>query len=174
MNKLATMLLFFSFFAIILITASFMLLFFSERKWGLEKEYFSIEECEKMAYEYVKSLYPYSELQGENIRLTGKGIYDCSSCYSFEYSFEVNSLINPGRRETAKIKVYMEDGKIIETNYSESLIIAKTLCLEKQREAEACIEVYEPVCGSNNKTYTNGCFACLDEKVISYTEGECS
>ncbi len=166
-------LLFFSFFAVILITASFMFLFFPQREWGFEKEYYSFEECEKIAYEYVKSLYPYRELQGQNIRLTGKEIHDCKSCYSFEYRFEVNSQVNPGTRETAKVKFYMEDGKIIETNYSESLIIEKTLCLEKHRKAQVCVEIYEPVCGNNNKTYTNGCYACLDEDVIYYTKGEC-
>lgn len=58
-------------------------------------------------------------------------------------------------------------------------------CTEESRTGDACIELYAPVCGWNNpekiqcikypcaETYSNSCFACLDEKVEYYTEGEC-
>tara|TARA_B100000945_G_scaffold310368_1_gene302226 strand:- start:765 stop:983 length:219 start_codon:yes stop_codon:yes gene_type:complete len=35
-----------------------------------------------------------------------------------------------------------------------------------------CIEVYEPVCGCDNVTYSNSCYA--QNSVSSWTEGECS
>ncbi len=58
-------------------------------------------------------------------------------------------------------------------------------CTNESRNAEACIEIYQPVCGWNDpekiqcikfpcaNTYSNSCFACMDENVIYYTEGEC-
>jgi hypothetical protein len=64
----------------------------------------------------------------------------------------------------------------------------QTLCQPEQRNAGACIEIYQPVCASIDtgircitepcdsfelKTYSNGCFACSDPKVIHYEEGEC-
>lgn len=61
----------------------------------------------------------------------------------------------------------------------------KTFCKIEQRNAQACITLYQPVCGWNDperiqcikypcaQTYSNGCFACSDEKVSYYTEGEC-
>jgi hypothetical protein len=58
-------------------------------------------------------------------------------------------------------------------------------CSSEQRQAEACIEIYAPVCASKQvecvttpcnpvpETYPNSCFACSDERVNSYTEGAC-
>lgn len=48
----------------------------------------------------------------------------------------------------------------------------KALCLENKKEDCVCIQVYEPVCGCNNKTYSNACEAkCAG--ITQYTPGEC-
>lgn len=59
------------------------------------------------------------------------------------------------------------------------------MCTPEQREAEACIEIYAPVCAKQEvqcikapcdpvpTTYPNSCFACAEDRVISYTEGAC-
>ncbi len=61
----------------------------------------------------------------------------------------------------------------------------KVFCTPEQRQVDACIEIYQPVCGWNNpdkiqcikfpcaNTYSNSCFACQDENVEYWTEGEC-
>lgn len=36
----------------------------------------------------------------------------------------------------------------------------------------ACIEIYEPVCSCNQKTYSNSCFAQING-IKSWTEGAC-
>jgi hypothetical protein len=58
-------------------------------------------------------------------------------------------------------------------------------CLPEQRGADACIEIYQPVCGSVdvecfaapcnpvNETFSNSCFACSNPLVSGYTVGEC-
>jgi len=58
-------------------------------------------------------------------------------------------------------------------------------CTEESRKADFCIEIYQPVCGWSDpekircikfpcaNTYSNSCFACMDENVLYYTEGEC-
>ncbi len=57
-------------------------------------------------------------------------------------------------------------------------------CLDAEREVDACPEIYQPVCGWFNEevkcvtypcaaTYSNGCFACQNEEVKRWTEGEC-
>ncbi len=58
-------------------------------------------------------------------------------------------------------------------------------CTPESRNAGACIELYMPVCGWFDpakiqcfrypcaQTYSNSCFACSDENVLYYTEGEC-
>ena len=61
---------------------------------------------------------------------------------------------------------------------------SKTYCKEEQRNADGCIEIYQPVCGWSNEnikclkwpcasTYSNYCFACTNEDVEYYTSGEC-
>lgn len=53
----------------------------------------------------------------------------------------------------------------------------KNYCTSESREAEACITLYDPVCGWKDnekiKTYGNSCIACMDENVEYWTSGEC-
>jgi len=63
---------------------------------------------------------------------------------------------------------------------------ASIVCTPEQRQAEACIELYAPVCAAVEvqcvttpcnpvpTTYSNSCFACAEDRVVSYTEGECA
>ncbi len=65
------------------------------------------------------------------------------------------------------------------------LDLAGTECLPEQRNVDACIEIYQPVCASINvqcvttpcdpvqETYANSCKACMNSLVSSYTQGEC-
>ncbi|MBI2144720.1 hypothetical protein HYU18_00165 [Candidatus Woesearchaeota archaeon] len=62
---------------------------------------------------------------------------------------------------------------------------AKHFCSPQSREAAACIQLYDPVCGWFDpekiqcvrypcaQTFSNSCFACMDEKVQYWTKGEC-
>ena len=61
----------------------------------------------------------------------------------------------------------------------------QNLCTPQSREAAACIQLYQPVCGWFDpaqiqcikypcaQTFSNSCFACMDEKVQYWTEEEC-
>ena len=47
-------------------------------------------------------------------------------------------------------------------------------CQVSQKDEDiACIEIYQPVCGCNNETYSNSCYAGRDG-VTYWSEGECS
>jgi hypothetical protein len=58
-------------------------------------------------------------------------------------------------------------------------------CTAEQKSAEACIELYAPVCAAVQiqcvttpcepipKTFSNSCFACAEQSVTSYHEGAC-
>ena len=64
--------------------------------------------------------------------------------------------------------------------------LAVTECLPEQRNVDACIEIYQPVCASVNvqcvttpcgpvqETFANSCKACMNSLVSSYTKGECT
>ena len=45
--------------------------------------------------------------------------------------------------------------------------------ISEKDEDMVCIEIYQPVCGCNNETYSNSCYAGRDG-VTSWSEGECS
>ena len=52
----------------------------------------------------------------------------------------------------------------------------KLFCPPESRNVESCIEIYQPVCGGDSAektTYSNSCFACMDENVLYYTKGVC-
>ena len=43
---------------------------------------------------------------------------------------------------------------------------------EKIKLNQACIEIYQPVCGCDNKTYSNECHA-IKRGIIDFQMGEC-
>lgn len=63
--------------------------------------------------------------------------------------------------------------------------VESTFCTPESRSVDACIEIYQPVCGFTQvecitapcdpvpETYSNSCFACSNDRVISYTNGAC-
>mgnify|MGYP000197478753 CR=1 FL=1 len=62
---------------------------------------------------------------------------------------------------------------------------AASTCMPEQREADACVTLYNPVCGEVHvqcitapcppvyQTFPNSCEACRNSLVESYTQGEC-
>lgn len=50
-----------------------------------------------------------------------------------------------------------------------------TICVEPR--SQACTRDYRPVCAAlddgSEKTYSNGCTACADAKVITWVKGTC-
>jgi len=50
--------------------------------------------------------------------------------------------------------------------------VVQNMCLTNPPDInEVCIEIYQPVCGCNDVTYSNSCFA--EGIVVSWTEGSC-
>lgn len=57
-------------------------------------------------------------------------------------------------------------------------------CGPREKAADQCIQIYQPVCGWKanpsrcfspgcKQSYANKCFACVDKRVVGYTEGAC-
>lgn len=58
-------------------------------------------------------------------------------------------------------------------------ISEKIYCKPEQKEADVCIQLYEPVCGFDKnekqmKTFSNFCFACMDKNVEHYIKEKCN
>ena len=51
-------------------------------------------------------------------------------------------------------------------------IKTQSVSTPKKDLTKACIEIYQPVCGCDNKTYSNTCFAGING-LKSWTEGAC-
>ena len=51
---------------------------------------------------------------------------------------------------------------------------AQDTCIDESKidELGLCIEIYQPVCGCDNNTYSNSCYAERDG-VTSWIDGEC-
>lgn len=156
-----------------LMTILLVLLNLNFDKKELQEQEFTIEESQLIAENYIKTLYPYKIFDGGELTERAKRNLDCDFCYSFEYTFEVNSQTSLGQREQAKVEVILEKGRVINTIYSENLIINKVYCTQEQREAEFCTMEYAPVCGNDGKTYSNACVACSSRNIDYYIGGEC-
>ncbi len=75
------------------------------------------------------------------------------------------------------------DGLLLFLSAPPDLVV--TECLPEQRNVDACIEIYQPVCASVNvqcvttpcspvqETFAYSCKACANSLVSSYTNGEC-
>ena len=98
--------------------------------------------------------------------------------YDLEECLRIQALCIPGR-------IFFSD----ETGCGCELIKEENKrinCEKSQRNVDLCIEIYKPVCGWNDpkkvqcaeesclETFSNFCFACLNEDILYYTEGECS
>jgi hypothetical protein len=71
-----------------------------------------------------------------------------------------------------------------ESKYCGNQFEVLTYCSDESKMVDACIEIYQPVCGWSGpeiqclkypcaSIYSNSCFACMDENVEYYTEGDC-
>jgi len=91
-----------------------------------------------------------------------------------------NDGCNPAR-------VVSEQTKTAEVNWrcTGAMMPESAECLPEQRNVDACIEIYQPVCATVQvqcittpcdpvkETFPNYCYACKNSLVSSYVEGEC-
>ena len=62
----------------------------------------------------------------------------------------------------------------VKVDESDLIDVLQRICIDESKidEQAVCIEIYEPVCGCNAKTYSNTCYA-KRAGLISWKDGEC-
>ncbi len=102
------------------------------------------------------------------------GVYGCFGCNN-EFCVDPSSAME--QVEETSERYCSPDFEVIEKQ--------RNYCTPESREADACIEISQPVCGfvqvqcvttpcfPVEETFTNSCFACQDENVLYYVEGVC-
>tara|TARA_B100001029_G_scaffold63551_1_gene51439 strand:+ start:2475 stop:2747 length:273 start_codon:yes stop_codon:yes gene_type:complete len=62
----------------------------------------------------------------------------------------------------------------IKVDESDLIDVLQRICIDEDKidEQAVCIEIYQPVCGCNAKTYSNTCYA-KRAGLISWKDGEC-
>ncbi len=144
----------------------------------------NINDAVDLARQRVVNSHSYNLYEGENPELIQNSSRDCEMCWIIVYQYGVNEGKAPLNVESVEMRFDFESGRIVNTTYSEILRDSKIYCMPEQRNADVCIEIYEPVCGyfseesgcedsSCRKEYSNSCFACNDERVIYYEKGMC-
>lgn len=107
------------------------------------------------------------------------GLYGCFGCG--EPGSERPICVRP----VPEMKVVNETiGRYCNSNF-DVVETGRVACLPEQRDVDACIEIYRPVCGTVNvqcimapcdsvkETFPNSCKACANPLVSDYVEGEC-
>ncbi len=93
--------------------------------------------------------------EGNNLTIENVDKEPCEGCFIVEI-----------KKQDNQIKVWIENFTFFELKEYH-------YCQEDEINADACIEVYDPVCGNNKQTYSNGCFACMSNEIDYYIKGEC-
>ena len=62
----------------------------------------------------------------------------------------------------------------VKVDESDLIGVLQRICIDEDEidEQAVCIEIYQPVCGCNAKTYSNTCYA-KRAGLISWKDGEC-
>jgi len=84
----------------------------------------------------------------------------------------VEKLNELKEKQAQKIEEKLRSGSMDNNFKSELETIQKDVSGENAEKA-FCIEVYDPVCGADNKTYSNSCFAGLAKVQVQY-KGACA
>lgn len=166
--------------------------------------YITEEQSRKIAEEFVRkeATFAFDGME-ETLVLTETLVLRCPACWEFVFEFDSGHAGYGDRTDQMLAQVITHHRAVVTVvggdvtraimderwdMIAQQLVpmeAEKHYCTEEDRKAEACIEVYRPVCGWFDPeqiqcfaypcaaTYSNECEACRDPRVLYWTEGEC-
>ncbi len=87
------------------------------------------------------------------------------------YNYLEDKGLNVDRKSIPVLDHYIGEDYTFVITWLTPLEQQKTYCEDPR--PEICYSLYDPVCGSDGRTHSNGCVACTNEGVEWYIEGEC-
>ena len=127
------------------------------RTWELEED-----DSRKAAKTAVESLG-----QIEGLTVVEVLVARCPGCFTVKLSDA------DFKQYTVKLADWVVVQEMPEEEQPEDAAENTYYCTSRDRQAEACITLYKPVCADNGYTYSNGCLACMDPDVEYVVDGEC-
>ncbi|KUG15444.1 hypothetical protein ASZ90_014907 [hydrocarbon metagenome] len=73
----------------------------------------SLGESREIAREYVRAMPEYRDYRGRNLTLIEETPFDCTSCYEFAYTFDMQSMKDPLVVDRGTVWVSVREGRVI-------------------------------------------------------------
>ncbi|MBM3228348.1 hypothetical protein FJZ20_00445 [Candidatus Pacearchaeota archaeon] len=184
------------FLILIILAVSLVLLVVFLNNIPPSKEISNFDECVAAGYPVAESYprqcrTPEGELFVEEISLGGqRDSYGCLIAAGYSWNEEISACVREWEKSLREYQsLNSEDCKILQIVCSEDktpfydatgcgcelgTTTQKDVCKPTDRQVEACITLYQPVCGMPLKqTFSNSCFACQNPEVIYYLPENC-
>ncbi len=144
------------------------------------------EECRAINFLCIQGMEPFIDECGCGCKnIENNNLTDSLNCTSYEIDkCPLECAVCPPCVACSSIKCSSKEF-CKSQGFDENWYKKQNYCKPSEREADICIQLYQPVCGWFDsgkikcikypcaKEFSNSCFACANENVLYWTDGTC-